>query len=179
VCASCNSDHNPFLFNETLTTTIERIRIEIPNSIVNILQLFKVSKIHHLIEGNSYCQALQRAGSSFECPCAYKSAETREIMDLTVDTFNKMILELCRKYQSVEDIHVIVDPLLENVDLSKWNIDAVSTADCFHPSEKTHEKVGTYVWNNLLQPFNLKARFNVNETVLHVKPDERSTIKFD
>jgi phospholipase B1 len=35
------------------------------------------------------------------------------------------------------------------VDLANWPIEALSPMDCFHPSEKAHQRVAAGLWNRL------------------------------
>lgn len=37
----------------------------------------------------------------------------------------------------------------KTVDLENWPIEALSPVDCFHPSEKAHQRVAAGFWNRL------------------------------
>lgn len=71
MCAVCVHSATEKGFEKYLMDAIERIRLNIPNVIVNILDQFNVSRIYGLTKGQTaYCTKLGIL-PNFECECAF------------------------------------------------------------------------------------------------------------
>eukprot|EP00842_Homolaphlyctis_polyrhiza_P006609 jgi/Hompol1/694/HPOL_004602-RA len=178
VCLGCS----PFGFDRSLTpdafevnmrSVLERLRTNIPRVIVNVLLQFNVSQVWDLTHNDKECQLLRASGMVFECVCAFLpgplGAHTRTKMDQLAQLYNERLLKIAKDYAFTDDpsFMMIIDPILSNVEISKWGIEYLSRTDCFHPDVAVHELMAVGVWNNLFaMGHRKKQRIDPGETLL-------------
>lgn len=143
-------------FEDNVIQTLELIRSSIPNSLVNVIGVFRVSPMFDLTANEAYCT--QRFPSlphfNLECPCALLGGDvgkrTRNRMDDLTSQYNDRLVKIVKKYQELKypDFAVIWQPPI--VTLDRYPIEALSPVDCHHPSLKTHELFATGIWNRLV-----------------------------
>ncbi|CAO0790875.1 unnamed protein product [Mucor circinelloides] len=165
-CASCNSsitDHvTAAAYGQYVEAAIERIKAEIPKTVVNLLGTFKVSGVFPLSAGQAYCVPNGILENKSECSCS-SSAENLAKMDALSDAYNEQLQTIANKYKGQPNGTFAVMYSPAPIDISSFPIDALSNVDCFHPSLKGHQWIAKSFWNQLF----LKAS---------AKP---STMKFD
>ncbi|KAG8831135.1 hypothetical protein FRC17_003618 [Serendipita sp. 399] len=143
-------------FEKNIRYTLERLRKEIPNSVVNLLAVFKVSDIFELTLNQPYCSKLLPSipHKNLECACSLLGGHigetTRALMDELTDQYNERLVKIATEYQKKKypDFAVVWQP--EVVHLGTYPIQALSDVDCFHPSLASHELLATSIWNRLV-----------------------------
>ena len=170
VCLGINSIFSsPLNFEIAIRKVLETLKTRVPKLIVNLQMLFNVSQIYDLTLNNDECLALRSSGTVFECPCAYLGVGFRKQMDKLLQEYNSKLLVIWTDYQlyNYPGFAVILDPGFRDVSLNEWDISAVSKADCFHPSLRTHQLMARSLWNNLLRPMKEKhTKFNLSEPLI-------------
>jgi phospholipase B1, membrane-associated len=172
LCASCipfAGMLSPDAFERHIVEILAELESKIPCLVVNIMMQFNVSQIWDLTKDDEYCQTLQNSGTVFECTCAFLPGPlgeaTRRIMDELVVQYNLRLLKIWLEYQTHrnDNFAIIIDPLLKDVSVRDWNVDALSKVDCFHPALKTHKLLAIGAWNNLFRPAYLKKGLSKRE----------------
>ncbi|KAI8914876.1 hypothetical protein DFJ77DRAFT_431143 [Powellomyces hirtus] len=150
---------SPAAYEATMRSLLERIQTAIPRVVVNIMMGFNVSQVYDLTVEDPYCQGLRRAGTVFECVCAFlpgpMGEANRQRMDVLTQQYNARLQSLARFYNThprPDSFAVIVDPLLSNVRVKEWNLKFLSNSDCFHPAAEAHALMAKGVWWNLFRP---------------------------
>jgi phospholipase B1 len=143
-------------FEENIRETLEYIRTHLPNTLVNLLSVFKVSDIYPLtLTNQQYCSKLVPflPHANIECSCALLGGKigefTRSQMDDLQTQYNERLVKIVKDYQIARDpsFAVIWQPV--NLPLAQYPIEALSDVDCFHPSTLAHERLAMGVWNSL------------------------------
>jgi len=133
---------------------------------LNVSPMFNVSGVYYLTRNVTYCKDLHKL--PIECPCGYSpDINKRTYMDSLLQAYNIRIYNIALKWQKIHlnDFIVTMQPL--NVNLTIPDISYLSTLDCFHPSQKSHEKVAIAGWNSLISPVSKKKRiFNPDDPIL-------------
>lgn len=91
-CASCVSPFKSEVTAEKwgsyVEAAIERIKTEIPRTVVNLLGVFEVSQVYTITEGQAYCHPLLNISQAIinrvECSCFLGSDQDRKNMDALV-----------------------------------------------------------------------------------------------
>ncbi|WVQ94178.1 hypothetical protein IAU59_001256 [Kwoniella sp. CBS 9459] len=164
VCAFCLTPNatdlrltgSPKEYAENIKVAVNELRAHVPNIIVNIIGLFKVSAIYQLTLKDPYCQApgLPFPHLALECSCALLPGPagdlTRRKMDELGQAYDEAVHEIIREWERESDdsFGVTWQPGTA-VDLENYPITALSPIDCFHPSEAAHQRVGAGFWNRL------------------------------
>ncbi|KAG8854234.1 hypothetical protein FRC20_001083 [Serendipita sp. 405] len=161
ICSFCfqsivqNGPASPDDFEKSIRETLEAVRAGIPNTVVNILGVFKVSDVYTMTLNQPYCsQILPVPHVNIECPCMLLSGvagnATRLLMDTLQTQYNERLVKIIRDYQQARysDFAVLWQPA--NVPLSTYPVDALSSVDCFHPALKTHQLIASETWNRLV-----------------------------
>jgi len=134
---------------------LQRIRNEIPNVLVNVIENFKVSNIKKQRRGA--CNLLHNV-LFVECLCAFAPLLAGNVssgfMDKSQMDFNwgieRMINDM-RKYNS-DSFAVTYHPLWRDLDISELHPDLLSTFDCFHPSVHGQKYFAVAYWNSIFTP---------------------------
>ncbi|CAG8558485.1 11190_t:CDS:2 [Gigaspora margarita] len=149
-------------FEDYVYDALEKIRTNIPNVIVNIVGNFNVSQIYKVTRGQTkYCKKLGVL-PNFECECAFLESpegdKKRQNMDDLSQKYNAAINRIVQNYADhpSDTFAVVYQPF--DLDLMSFPIDALSCADCFHPSLKLHEHSAKLLWNNFIIPS--KSRYD-------------------
>ncbi|KAF8714677.1 hypothetical protein RHS03_00310, partial [Rhizoctonia solani] len=142
-------------FERNIRETLEYIRKNIPNTLVNLFGVFKVSQIYGLTLNEPYCQQLipNVTHYNLECTCALFGGETGEFtrsrMDKLQNQYNTALKKIAAEYKAKNyaDFAVIWQPA--EVPLGRYPIESLSSLDCFHPSTATHQRIAAGLWNRL------------------------------
>ncbi|WVQ64327.1 uncharacterized protein L199_002489 [Kwoniella botswanensis] len=172
VCAFCltpNSTAFPFSgtpqhFAMDIKKAVNELRKHVPNMIVNIIGLFRVSDIYKLTLKDPYCQPphLPIPHLALECSCALIPGPvgdyTRQKMDELGQAYDQAVWDVIREWEEEADpsFAAIWQPGT-SVDLANYPIEALSKIDCFHPSELSHQRVAGGLWNRLT--LNMKDKY--------------------
>ncbi|WWC67286.1 uncharacterized protein I206_101194 [Kwoniella pini CBS 10737] len=164
VCAFCltpnstifPSSGTPKQFARNIQKAVNELRIHVPNLIVNIIGLMRVSDIYELTLKDPYCQTpgLPFPHLALECNCALLPGPagdyTRQRMDEQGKAYDEAVLEIIKGWEEENDpsFAAIWQPGTA-VDLANYPIEALSKIDCFHPSELSHQRVAVGLWNRL------------------------------
>ncbi|RIA98105.1 hypothetical protein C1645_174973 [Glomus cerebriforme] len=159
ICFRCSNDLpwlTPEQFENYLISTLDVIRSEIPNTIVNLLGVFNVSQVYNF-HGEDYCKGWGLV-ANYECSCAFVpgvvGALNRKKMDETAMEYNKAIRNVVDHYASHRSNTFAVVYHGNNIDLLTFPVEGLSNIDCFHPSIISHEFIAKTLWNNLVLPSN-------------------------
>ncbi|EUC57314.1 GDSL-like lipase/acylhydrolase [Rhizoctonia solani AG-3 Rhs1AP] len=142
-------------FEANIRETLEYVRKNIPNTLVNLFGVFQVSEIYKLTLNQPYCQQLipNVTHYNLECTCALFSGEagefTRSRMDKLQGQYNVALQKIVADYKAknYKDFAVIWQP--PSVPLGQYPIESLSSLDCFHPSTATHQRIAAGLWNRL------------------------------
>jgi phospholipase B1 len=162
LCRSCRNLLTADQFEDNLKTLLERIRLQIPRTIVNMYQLFNVSQLYDLTKDSLYCQQRRSSILTSECRCAFdvglEGDRRRLQMDELAVQYNGRLLKIAKEYRALNSssFSVIVDPAATGFSLRNASLEYLSNMDCFHPSRKAHELFAIYAWNNLFLPYSQK-----------------------
>ncbi|KIM24545.1 hypothetical protein M408DRAFT_75896, partial [Serendipita vermifera MAFF 305830] len=143
-------------FEDNIRETLEALRAAIPNTLVNLLAVFKVSDIFELTLNQPYCSKLLPIvpHKNLECACSLLGGKigeaTRDQMDQLTNQYNERLLKIVKEYQTARypGFAVVWQPPV--VALGSYPIEALSDVDCFHPSLKAHELLASGIWNRMV-----------------------------
>ncbi|KAK6904726.1 hypothetical protein I203_105542 [Kwoniella mangroviensis CBS 8507] len=164
VCAFCLTPNStafplsgtPQHFARDIKKAVNELRKHVPNMIVNIIGLLRVSDIYNLTLKDPYCQPphLPIPHLALECSCALIPGPvgdyTRQKMDELGQAYDQAVWDVIREWEEEDDpsFAAIWQPGT-SVDLASYPIEALSKIDCFHPSELSHQRVASGLWNRL------------------------------
>ncbi|KAG8738961.1 hypothetical protein FRC12_016473 [Ceratobasidium sp. 428] len=142
-------------FEANIRETLEYIRTNIPNTLVNLFGVFQVSQIYKLTLNQPYCQQLIPVIPHYniECTCALFGGETGEFtrsrMDKLQGQYNTVLQKIVADYKAknYKDFAIIWQPPV--VPLDRYPVESLSSLDCFHPSTATHQRIAAGIWNRL------------------------------
>ncbi|KAG8904239.1 hypothetical protein FRB99_002059 [Tulasnella sp. 403] len=147
---------SPGVFEAQVTEALGYVRQHVPNTVVNLVGVFKVSAIYNLTKHHGeYCSkpASKLPHYSIGCACALSDGpvgdRNRWEMDKLQDLYNERLLRIVKKYQELNDpsFAVLWQPAV--IPLERYPIEAVSDVDCFHPSTANHQRLAAGIWNRL------------------------------
>ncbi|KAI8876826.1 hypothetical protein K501DRAFT_199541 [Backusella circina FSU 941] len=151
-CASCGADYASNVtanaYSGYVEAAIERIKENMPKTVVNLLGTFKVSGVFPLSAGQSYCVPNGILENKKECECS-SSAENLASMDALSDAYNVKLQAIADKYKGVAGGTFAVMYSPAPIQISSFPIDALSNVDCFHPSLKGHQWIAKSFWNQM------------------------------
>ncbi|WWD22714.1 hypothetical protein CI109_107207 [Kwoniella shandongensis] len=147
---------SPQQFAADIREAVNVLREHVPNIIVNIIGLFRVSAIYRLTLTDPYCQPplLPLPHLALECSCALLPGPagdyTRGKMDELGEAYDEAVLQVIEEWEKEDDptFGAIWQPGTV-VDLANYPITALSPIDCFHPSELAHQRVAAGFWNRM------------------------------
>ncbi|WVW81292.1 hypothetical protein I302_103283 [Kwoniella bestiolae CBS 10118] len=147
---------SPQQFAKGIKKAVNELRKHAPNMIVNIIGMFRVSDIYELTLKDPYCQPphLPIPHLALECSCALIPGPvgdyTRQKMDELGEAYDQAVWEVIKEWEEEDDpsFAAIWQPGT-SVDLANYPIEALSKIDCFHPSELSHQRVASGLWNRL------------------------------
>lgn len=78
---------------------------------------------------------------------------TRLQMDILTQAYNTRLQNIVAAYNTTKSpaFAVVLDPLLSNTAIKEWDIEYLSSVDCFHPALNAHEVLARGVWRNLFR----------------------------
>jgi len=159
LCASCTNGtiRSPDEYEVHLRTTLERVRLNIPRTFVNLVELLNISQVYTLSLATPYCKDVHRV-VFIECSCAFEDGKNGDARRLEMDTIGQQYNERLRKvaadYKSrnYTDFAVVDQPAGRDTAISQFPTDFLSTLDCFHPSLTAHRLMANALWNSILTP---------------------------
>ncbi|QRV92999.1 GDSL-like lipase/acylhydrolase family protein [Ceratobasidium sp. AG-Ba] len=142
-------------FEGNIRETLEYVRTNIPNTLVNLVGVFQVSHIYNLTLNQPYCEQLipNVTHYNLECTCALFGGATGEFtrsrMDKLQGQYNTALQKIVADYKAknYKDFAVIWQPPV--VPLDRYPVESLSSLDCFHPSTATHQRIAAGIWNRL------------------------------
>jgi len=182
-CPICESLKPPTVdeaadaFGKVLDAVVNKLQQQVPRLFVNLLPMFNVSGVYYLTRNVTYCKDLHTV--PIECPCGFSNdIKKRTFMDSVLQAYNKRMYTIAKKWQQkhLSDFILTLQPFTANLTIP--DISYLSTLDCFHPSLKAHEKIGTAIWNSLISPLSKKRRSFYPDDPLYC-PDANSLIYAD
>ncbi|KAL7411862.1 hypothetical protein BDY24DRAFT_395118 [Mrakia frigida] len=146
---------SPDLFELSVREALEIVREGIPNTLVNVVGVFDVSSLYNLTQNgrDPYCsKSIPLHG--FECSCSLRDGElgdiTRRRMQRLATQYNERLVSIVKSYQARADPTFSLTYQPPSIlDLSAQPIEALSRADCFHPSLAAHQRLARGIWNRL------------------------------
>ncbi|KAI9496152.1 hypothetical protein BDB00DRAFT_869786 [Zychaea mexicana] len=155
-CASCGasaSDVTAEKYGQYVSAAVQRIIENVPNVIVNLMGVFRVSPVYTLTEGQSYCTSFGDEPLNRQlCSCFQGSDQDRADMDALSDAYNEKLIEIYESYKNKDSTSYAVTYQPNNINIADFPIEAMSNADCFHPSLMSHQWIAKTHWNNLFIP---------------------------
>jgi len=155
-CCSTNASYTgPEAFEQDLVAVLEKVRVTLPRTFVNLILGFNLSEVYNLGRKSIACELKQRL-FSWECGCIFhKGANaTRVEVDAIAQQYNQRIFKIQDLYRSKNftDFAVVAHPFMYRTNLDTFPLDFLSTLDCFHPSLFAHENLAVALWNSMLTP---------------------------
>lgn len=146
---------HPLFYKNEILKLLQRLSETFPKTIVNLIQLFDVSKLDEWTKDKERCTKANWLHRYF-CSCS-RSEAGREIIRQRVTVYNQMLREIWEEYTilsptgerrpSRNDFGVILSPTLTQVDLENdLPIEFVSRLDCFHPSLLGQQSLAIALW---------------------------------
>lgn len=158
LCAAADAPMGPATksdFEANIRATLEHVRTNIPNTVVNLFGAWQLTDIYALTSGQSYCKQPIPFVKRFAigCPCIAGQGAvgefTRDQMDRLVGQYNTVLQTIVADYKAknYSDFAVLWQP--PNLPFKTYPVQAVSSVDCFHPSTESHERIAAGLWNRL------------------------------
>uniref|UniRef100_A0A0G4HHV4 Uncharacterized protein n=1 Tax=Chromera velia CCMP2878 TaxID=1169474 RepID=A0A0G4HHV4_9ALVE len=170
LCFSCIlKGTSPEDYKQYLTDVLMRLRKAFPKSLINLVELFRVSQVYSLSRKSSFCKNIHRI-FPVECVCAFLPRsfgdKFRDGMDKTVIRYNRVLREVAAEFQEEDDFAVNVNPALQKMDLDVFDTSFLSHLDCFHPSTMAYQYMAVYVWNAMISREAHESEFDPNVEIL-------------
>ena len=152
VCVEC-LDEKPERgsYEDHFRKLFTRFRNEMPNTVLLVYPIFKISPIVHLSEKKPGCSSMHRV-TFIECDCAFGPGNANNLltMDNLVDELNAAIYSTVAESNNIpSSSYIYIQPILKDADISNFPGEALSSVDCFHISEIAHANIATNMWNAL------------------------------
>lgn len=148
-----------------LIKALERIRKACPNTIIQLIQLFDISKYADTLQNNPNCQHIDWIWRDYICPCA-KNNLGKNNLKKRIDKFNQILEQVWRSYRKqnepkYSDFAIILSPVLKNINFTtNFQTAFASQFDCTHPSLVGHAHLSVILWNQLFVPSSEKHKIN-------------------
>ncbi|KAI8059301.1 hypothetical protein BC940DRAFT_282062 [Gongronella butleri] len=154
-CAVNTSMPDPFGID--VQQAMERIRMNIPNVLVQVIGLLRIDEIFVDTQAYpTYCRPFKQKNfvlHDHECMCAH-SVANRTLMANLMPQFNAKLQSVVNFYQgpmySNDTFAVVFHPLPVNI--LSFPIQAISNVDCFHPSALAHAWFSKVLWKLMYKP---------------------------
>ncbi|KAG8735391.1 hypothetical protein FRC12_018093, partial [Ceratobasidium sp. 428] len=157
LCAAADAPMGPSTkgdFENNVRAALEHVRMNIPNTLVNLLGAWKLTDIYALTFGQSYCQQTAPFVPRFAigCPCIAGPGAignfTRNQMDRLVEQYNTVLQNIVADYKrkNYDNFAVIWQP--PNLPFKEYPIEGMS----FLPhlfTTAAHERIAAGLWNRL------------------------------
>jgi len=170
LCASCYGGIwlNPDQYEKHLFTALENVRVNLPRTLVQIVEIFNISGAYELSLKNKTCANIHRL-LFIECNCIFApyAGVTRAKVDEYAQAYNEKARNLAAYYQAQNNPNftVITQPYARDTIVKTLPIEFLSTLDCFHLSRLAHEAMAVGLWNSMLTPAaNKKTALNLTDT---------------
>ena len=87
-------------------------------------------------------------GVDVECACVMSLLACRSRMDELAQVYNQVTRKVVTEYMQIRNdtFALALHTFTEEMDISQFPIDMLSSLDCFHPSEKSHAFSATSLW---------------------------------
>ncbi|KAI8140109.1 hypothetical protein BJV82DRAFT_650928 [Fennellomyces sp. T-0311] len=161
MCYSCNSRYNQQFgadkYYTRLDQAIDRIRREIPRTIVNIVGSVKLSSVFKRTRGQEYCERLKVPVVGLDlifnrlaCECAVDDGYWPQF-DKIGQQYDQQIEAVYEKYKGLSNDSFGLMYTPTHFDPIDWPLEMFSNFDCLHPSVKGHQWIATTLWNLLFK----------------------------
>ncbi|KAG2222312.1 hypothetical protein INT45_001575 [Circinella minor] len=159
-CASCGKNADDVTSDKYagyVSKAVERIVKNVPNVIVNLMGVFRVSPVYDLTSGQRYCPSyLGQPLNRLLCSCFKSTSEARKEMDALSDSYNNELIKIYQSYQGKNATSYAVTYQPNNIQVGGFPLEMMSTSDCFHPSLMSHQWISKIAWNALFTPRDYK-----------------------
>eukprot|EP00455_Lapot_gusevi_P049966 TRINITY_DN717_c0_g1_i2.p1 TRINITY_DN717_c0_g1~~TRINITY_DN717_c0_g1_i2.p1 ORF type:complete len:347 (+),score=117.81 TRINITY_DN717_c0_g1_i2:49-1089(+) len=151
LCGVCTDppSNTADVYEQNMDQLLAKIHQEIPRVFVNILPTMNLSQVLPLGKNSTWCDLFHTFSS--ECNCLFHGTDSdRANMDALGQEYAVRLQKLSNKYTAMKipDFAVVYQPFLRDTVIPDSSY--ISTLDCFHPSERAHVEVATYLWNSML-----------------------------
>ncbi|XP_058143634.1 phospholipase B1, membrane-associated [Dasypus novemcinctus] len=177
LCDFCNdpAHFSPQNFTGRIAEALDTLHAEVPRAFVNLVTVLEIVNLRELYQDKRvYCPRLILSSL---CPCVLKFDDNSTELNALIELNKKyqegthQLVESGR-YDTREDFTVVVQPFLEKVDMPKTSEGLPDSSffapDCFHFHSKTHARVASALWNNMLEPVGQKTAQNNFENKIHI-----------
>lgn len=152
-------------YKSELIKALERIRKACPNTVIQLIQLFDISRYTDILKTNPNCQHIDWIWRDYICPCA-KNDPGKDNLKKRIDKYNQVLEEVWRSYRKknvprYSDFAVILSPALKSINFTtSFQTAFASQFDCTHPSFVGHAHLSVILWNQLFVPSSEKHKIN-------------------
>jgi hypothetical protein len=155
LCGACRnaSYSRPEYFSERMSIVLDKVRNELPNTLVNLIPMFSFGQVAQVVKKSDYCVFMWRDILKTECGCLQGDStdkDHREI-DLRAHEFREVLRNLTATYNQQgpnPSFHVVWHPFTR--DLTVPDDQFVSKLDCFHPSASANAALSVGLWNSMM-----------------------------
>jgi len=167
LCASCvypeHKKLSPDEYETHMRAILEKVRLNIPRTFVNLIQLFNLSQVYTLSLQSPTCKTIHRT-LFVECDCLFQpdanGAKTRQEMDDYVQGYNQRIIAIAKSYYGkYPEFAAVAQVFGSNTNLTGMPLGMLSSLDCFHPSLFAHQHMAIALWNNMFTPYANKKTY--------------------
>ncbi|KAM4013192.1 phospholipase B1, membrane-associated-like [Anomaloglossus baeobatrachus] len=144
-------------FTHFMSEALDLLQAELPRSIVNVVQLFRVDHLRQVKDERLGC-VLQR----FFCSCVVQpkegSPELLELLEVNQQFQERLkrLVQTSGRYDGKKDFAVVLQPFLQDIEPAVDQNGLIDfsffSPDCFHLTVKGHRQMAKGLWNNMLQP---------------------------
>ncbi|KAI9347437.1 SGNH hydrolase-type esterase domain-containing protein, partial [Zopfochytrium polystomum] len=164
LCKACNSGtdatNSPAAFEAYFRTTVQALRGNFTNLIVNAYQIFDVSQVYSPQQSSSYCSFAQ--GLLNECPCS-KTDANRALMKSYAQQYNAAMTKVAAEFAGLNDFAVNVQTGVADLIIPAGSdgLNWLAKIDCFHPNQCANQVVAAAAWNNMFQKQGSKTSYQL------------------
>jgi phospholipase B1 len=153
-----NKPGHPKYYKRKLVNTLESLRRDWNNTIVQLVELFDISEYASVVEKYPQCQHIDWVWSGYVCSCVH-TENGRRLMKERIKVYNKVLEDIWRLYRTNtgmpkhDNFVVLLSPAMKQLNFTTdFHASLASTMDCTHPSTLGHSFIATALWNQLYLP---------------------------
>jgi len=147
-CVAC---HLAAGWDDHIKAVVEALDIlhaKVPRLFVNLVLAPNVTQLYSLPSSRRCSKLFWK-----QCECLELNSEERnKVLEMQID-FKEYLFKLVQKYTHSPNFTVVIQPFWTDV---YQDLDGLFSQDCFHLSTAGHEFAAINLWNNMLQPVNMK-----------------------
>merc|ERR1712126_180894 len=177
-CGAKKSQATPKAYTKNMKKMLNTLSKQLPRSIILLLDPIEFPKYQNVTDRNNLCNLILTES----CPCLFDGDITKNTLKMNrlISNHKKIIRKLASQFTkknfAVEAIPALtgLPPEIEgSTDIDK----SFLTFDCFHYTGKSQGKMGTNVWNNLVEAYDERTS-NYEEHLTPKCPLRNQTISF-